>query len=143
MVKDLRTQYETSQPQDVLDGGLDGFIDAFLRQRSAESGADSVTASTIARGVSDISGGWHPNFERSLLHKLCSHEGAFRYLTPFIHAVYIRLGIAVIPVAVSGDICQISTRWQFVVLRLVRCLSIHTTVPSWAVLDIASHCTKH
>ena len=30
MVKDLRTQYETSQPEKVLDGELDEFIEAFL-----------------------------------------------------------------------------------------------------------------
>lgn len=31
MVKDLRTQCETSQVQAVLDGGLTDFIDAYLR----------------------------------------------------------------------------------------------------------------
>lgn len=30
MVKDLRTKHETAQTQDVLDGDLNGFIDAFL-----------------------------------------------------------------------------------------------------------------
>jgi peptide chain release factor 2 len=30
MVKDLRTEYETSQAQSVLDGDLDPFIEAYL-----------------------------------------------------------------------------------------------------------------
>ncbi len=30
MVKDLRTDYESSQTQDVLDGDIDGFIEAYL-----------------------------------------------------------------------------------------------------------------
>jgi peptide chain release factor 2 len=29
-VKDLRTRYETSDPEEVLDGGLDALIDAYL-----------------------------------------------------------------------------------------------------------------
>jgi peptide chain release factor 2 len=33
MVKDLRTGYESSAPQDVLDGDLDGFMEAALAQR--------------------------------------------------------------------------------------------------------------
>jgi peptide chain release factor 2 len=32
MVKDHRTDFETSQVQDVMDGELDGFIMAFLKQ---------------------------------------------------------------------------------------------------------------
>lgn len=32
MVKDLRTNYESSNPQEVLDGNLDGFIQAEIRQ---------------------------------------------------------------------------------------------------------------
>ena len=31
MVKDHRTNYETNQPQDVLDGNLDPFINAYLQ----------------------------------------------------------------------------------------------------------------
>jgi len=34
MVKDLRTGYEVSQPEKVLDGELEGFIEAFLTQRN-------------------------------------------------------------------------------------------------------------
>lgn len=33
MVKDLRTQYETGNGQAVMDGDLDGFIDAYLRHQ--------------------------------------------------------------------------------------------------------------
>lgn len=33
MVKDLRTDYETSQAETVLDGDLDGFIEAYLKSR--------------------------------------------------------------------------------------------------------------
>jgi peptide chain release factor 2 len=32
MVKDLRTKHETSDPQAVLDGDLDPFIEAYLSQ---------------------------------------------------------------------------------------------------------------
>jgi peptide chain release factor 2 len=31
MVKDLRTEYESSDPEDVLDGNLDSFIEKYLR----------------------------------------------------------------------------------------------------------------
>jgi len=33
MVKDHRTNYETGNVQAVMDGDLDGFIDAYLKQR--------------------------------------------------------------------------------------------------------------
>jgi len=37
MVKDLRTQFESSNPQAVLDGDLDGLIEAFLLMHSGEA----------------------------------------------------------------------------------------------------------
>ncbi|MGB8817456.1 MAG: peptide chain release factor 2 [Rhizobiaceae bacterium] len=40
MVKDLRTGYESSAPQDVLDGDLDGFMEASLAQRVHGGKAD-------------------------------------------------------------------------------------------------------
>ena len=36
MVKDLRTEYEVNNPQSVLDGDLDGFIEAGIRWRMAQ-----------------------------------------------------------------------------------------------------------
>ncbi len=33
MVKDHRTGYETSKTEDVLDGDLDGFIEAYLKEK--------------------------------------------------------------------------------------------------------------
>jgi peptide chain release factor 2 len=36
MVKDLRTDVETSQTQDVLDGELDAFIEAYLKLRRGQ-----------------------------------------------------------------------------------------------------------
>ncbi|MFC5907773.1 peptide chain release factor 2 [Streptacidiphilus monticola] len=36
MVKDLRTEYETGNPQQVLDGDLDGFIEAGIRWRKGQ-----------------------------------------------------------------------------------------------------------
>ena len=36
MVKDHRTSFETSNTQAVMDGGLDGFIEAYLRKKAAE-----------------------------------------------------------------------------------------------------------
>lgn len=38
LVKDKRTGHEVGNPRAVLDGGLDGFIDAFLRRKLEESG---------------------------------------------------------------------------------------------------------
>ena len=37
MVKDLRTDYEVGNPQTVLDGNLDGFMEAWLKARVGES----------------------------------------------------------------------------------------------------------
>jgi peptide chain release factor 2 len=34
LVKDVRTDVQTSQVQDVLDGDLDEFIQAYLRQKA-------------------------------------------------------------------------------------------------------------
>jgi peptide chain release factor 2 len=46
MVKDHRTQHETSQVQTVMDGGLDEFIYAMLKggvkARSASGNADDI-----------------------------------------------------------------------------------------------------
>ena len=36
MVKDLRTEYEVGNPQSVLDGNLDGFMEAWLKERIGE-----------------------------------------------------------------------------------------------------------
>jgi peptide chain release factor 2 len=36
LVKDLRTDYETSQLQNVMDGGLDGFMHAYLSWSAAK-----------------------------------------------------------------------------------------------------------
>jgi peptide chain release factor 2 len=33
MVKDLRTEYEVGNPQAVLDGEIDGFLEAAIRWR--------------------------------------------------------------------------------------------------------------
>jgi peptide chain release factor 2 len=41
MVKDLRTEHEVGNPQSVLDGDLDGFIDAGIRWRKQQEQADS------------------------------------------------------------------------------------------------------
>ena len=40
MVKDVRTGYETSNVQAVLDGDLDGFIKAYLMEFDAENKDD-------------------------------------------------------------------------------------------------------
>jgi peptide chain release factor 2 len=37
MVKDLRTDYEVGNPQAVLDGNLDGFMEAWLKARVGEA----------------------------------------------------------------------------------------------------------
>ncbi|WP_042385789.1 peptide chain release factor 2 [Streptacidiphilus melanogenes] len=41
MVKDLRTEHEVSNPQAVLDGDLDGFIEAGIRWRKNQEKADA------------------------------------------------------------------------------------------------------
>ncbi|MEA3335616.1 MAG: peptide chain release factor 2 [Chloroflexota bacterium] len=41
MVKDLRTNHEVGNPQAVLDGDLDGFMKAWLKDRVGENGSDS------------------------------------------------------------------------------------------------------
>jgi peptide chain release factor 2 len=40
IVKDLRTDYEVGNPRAVLDGEIDGFIEAYLRMKLAKGGAD-------------------------------------------------------------------------------------------------------
>ena len=37
MVKDHRTQFESAKPSDILDGGLDGFIQAYLKLQVGDS----------------------------------------------------------------------------------------------------------
>jgi peptide chain release factor 2 len=44
IVKDLRTDYEVGNPRAVLDGAIDGFIEAYLRMRLAKGGAELVKA---------------------------------------------------------------------------------------------------
>ena len=39
IVKDLRTDYEVGNPRAVLDGEIDGFIEAYLRMKLAKGGA--------------------------------------------------------------------------------------------------------
>lgn len=41
MVKDLRTNYEVNDPQKVLDGDIDGFLEAGIRWRMAQERVDS------------------------------------------------------------------------------------------------------
>ncbi len=42
MVKDLRTDYEVGNPARVLDGDLDGFMEAWLKARVGENGASAA-----------------------------------------------------------------------------------------------------
>jgi peptide chain release factor 2 len=44
IVKDLRTEFEATNPRAVLDGGIDGFIEAYLRMKLAKGGADLAKA---------------------------------------------------------------------------------------------------
>jgi len=44
IVKDLRTDHESSNPRAVLDGEIDGFIEAYLRMKLAKGGADLAKA---------------------------------------------------------------------------------------------------
>ena len=37
MVKDVRSRYETTEPDDILDGKLDGLIESYLRWRKTDS----------------------------------------------------------------------------------------------------------
>jgi peptide chain release factor 2 len=41
MVKDLRTEHEVGNPQAVLDGDIDGFIEAGIRWRKSREKADA------------------------------------------------------------------------------------------------------
>lgn len=50
MVKDHRTNYETSRAQDVLDGDLDAFIDAYLRDQVGQRPPNAVVSSAPATG---------------------------------------------------------------------------------------------
>ena len=44
LVKDVRTGHETPATKDVLDGGLDGFIAAFLRDAYEKAEAEATAA---------------------------------------------------------------------------------------------------
>lgn len=44
MVKDLRTGHESSQPQDVLDGDLAPFVEAYLRHRQGVGSGSALSA---------------------------------------------------------------------------------------------------
>jgi peptide chain release factor 2 len=49
LVKDLRTEHETSDVQAVLDGELDGFIEAFLLKNADTAGEGQMDALTRPR----------------------------------------------------------------------------------------------
>ncbi len=49
MVKDLRTLYETSDPDSVLDGDLDGLLQAYLKSQIGVGEAEAETASEVPR----------------------------------------------------------------------------------------------
>jgi peptide chain release factor 2 len=44
LVKDLRTGFEVGNPRAVLDGGIDGFVEAYLRMKLAKGSADLARA---------------------------------------------------------------------------------------------------
>jgi peptide chain release factor 2 len=44
IVKDLRTEFESTNPRAVLDGSIDGFIEAYLRMKLAKGGVDLARA---------------------------------------------------------------------------------------------------
>ena len=48
MVKDLRSAEETSNFDYVLDGGIDNFVEAFLRWQRATKTAPELTKSTAS-----------------------------------------------------------------------------------------------
>ena len=55
IVKDLRTDYEVGNPRAVLDGNIDGFIEAYLRMKLAKGGMDlakkSMTLATTRQPI--------------------------------------------------------------------------------------------
>jgi len=52
MVKDHRTGYETSQVSSVMDGDIDGFIEAYLKKK-AMKGNEPLTAVGDEDSLSD------------------------------------------------------------------------------------------
>ncbi|WP_050816678.1 peptide chain release factor 2 [Corynebacterium diphtheriae] len=50
MVKDLRTNYEVNDPQKVLDGDIDGLLEAGIRWRMAEQQGAKLTLLEVHRG---------------------------------------------------------------------------------------------
>ncbi|MCX7014933.1 MAG: peptide chain release factor 2 [Candidatus Sumerlaeota bacterium] len=53
LVKDLRTEYETSNTADVMDGDIDAFIEAYLRQRMGRGLAPAAAAASEAPVVDE------------------------------------------------------------------------------------------
>jgi hypothetical protein len=49
MVKDHRTNYESSNPTSVLDGSLNGFMEAYLRSQVGEDDAQQRSEGARAR----------------------------------------------------------------------------------------------
>ena len=50
IVKDLRTDHEVGNPRAVLDGGLDGFIESYLRMKLAKGGTDLAKSNRWCTG---------------------------------------------------------------------------------------------